>query len=752
MNQKTKKKTGSGEPSRYMVLVLGMHRSGTSALGGMLHHLGCSLPKTVMGAHKDNPKGYCESQAIRQFNDRLLGSARSSWRDWRPMNANWFASVESRAFAQEAEELFDQEFGKAALVMLKEPRLCRLVPFWREVAERAGVAIRPVLTHRNPMEIAKSVETRDGMLPAEGMLLWLRHVLEAEAATRGMQRYVTSYGALMQNWVAVANGAGKALDIVWPRFDERATQDIESFLSRDLRHHEELPEKITGNPTISDWIRESYRIFEDWTRDGERSDDYETLDRIRAEFDAAAPAFGPLLGATTSLPKLRGELEEARKRMAGLGEKLQEHEARGEELGKARETLQAELVAERQRTRVLEGRVKDRDERLVALDARGAELDGAREDLGAARRKLADLEARAQEAAAREAELGKAREAVQGELAAERRRAEMLEGVMKEKDARILELDARGTAVEKQREALEASLKTARHKEMTLESRMKDIQSEQQEKSAELKAALDDANNELSQARSALAQRRLEADQALERAEAAEKALADARGEAGELLDRKAEAETVVGDLAQRIEALELTEQTSRRELGEMARIICEQSEARERLMAETEERRAQVERQASELAEVTRKLQEVTGARETLERETRTRIAKLTEELASKTAQRERLDREAQDRQRELGRLAQLVIESEQALEARSAELAQAATDREALRAAQEARLAELAQGAERTRRQLEEIGVEQQARIEQLSREVAALRNSTSWRVTKPVRALVDLLRGNR
>ena len=43
-----------------LVFVLGMHRSGTSLLSGVLQHLGLALPGEVINADQHNPEGYFE--------------------------------------------------------------------------------------------------------------------------------------------------------------------------------------------------------------------------------------------------------------------------------------------------------------------------------------------------------------------------------------------------------------------------------------------------------------------------------------------------------------------------------------------------------------------------------------------------------------------------------------------------------------------------------------------------------------------
>src|SRR4030095_1407423 len=82
---------------RHALLVLGMHRSGTSALTNLLVHLGAAPPKTLMGPNQNNPLGFWESQSLCALHDRLLNAAGSSWDAWTALDAAAF----ERAAAQE---------------------------------------------------------------------------------------------------------------------------------------------------------------------------------------------------------------------------------------------------------------------------------------------------------------------------------------------------------------------------------------------------------------------------------------------------------------------------------------------------------------------------------------------------------------------------------------------------------------------------------------------------------------------------
>ena len=400
----TTERTPAAATTRYALFILGMHRSGTSALSGMLHHLGAELPQTLMPATERNPKGYFESLEIQKFDDQLLKAAQSSWQDWRPLRPEWFASPAGQALRPEAREVLTAEFGEAPLIVIKDPRICRMVPFWDEVARDTGYTPCYILTHRNPMEVARSLVSRDSIDMSKALLLWLRHVLDAEAGSRGKPRFVTNYEMLLQNWPAQVVGMQDALDILLPGFDAGATDRIEDFLSRDLRHHAELPEKVTGNPTLSVWIRDTYEILERWVASGaERSKDYKRLDEIRKAFDVASPLFGQMLShAETCRDELHGKLAERGKALSdtqaakaaaeqqceALRQSLSEAQAAGEAKAKAAADAQAAKAAAEQEREALRQSLAASEE---ALAAREAELDSSRQECRRLEEKVQDL-------------------------------------------------------------------------------------------------------------------------------------------------------------------------------------------------------------------------------------------------------------------------------------------------------------------------------------------------------------------------
>jgi hypothetical protein len=429
------KKSDNGvQRGRTGMIVLGMHRSGTSALTRVLGLLGCDLPKTLMGGGKTNETGHWESTPVCRLNDRILESAGSSWDDWLPLNPDWFRSPKVEEFRAEAAGLLASEFGASSFFALKDPRNCRLLPFWLDVFADAGVEPVVMSIARNPLEVAASLKARNGFDPALGHLLWLRHVLDAEAGSRGLRRCFTTYDELMEDWVRLADRAQQTLGLVWPRSAAIAADEVEAFLAPTLRHHSEPKASVAQDPRLSPWLKDSFEILTRWAAEGEARSDHKTLDGFRAELGAAAPAFSKLI--SSSRQALAERSREAEKSAAELS-------AAREELRQARASAAAESDASardvRDRLAVTESALAQRS---LEAEETAAELAAAREELGKLRKALstdekvasglkehvdlllADLKERAAAHAALEAMGGDLKRERDEALAAERSAAE----------------------------------------------------------------------------------------------------------------------------------------------------------------------------------------------------------------------------------------------------------------------------------------------------------------------------------------
>ncbi|HTM71177.1 MAG TPA: hypothetical protein VL118_09985, partial [Luteimonas sp.] len=216
--------------------MLGMHRSGTSAVARVLALLGARLGSEMIPPGDDNPEGFWEHAEAVRINEALLAGLGMAWDDPRPMPEGWLETPAALAAERGIAALVDREFAAPGLWALKDPRLCRLFPLWRRVVEKAGVAPRALLVVRNAVEVAQSLERRNALPRPVGELLWARHLIEAEAASRGLPRAVVGYDALLAGWRdAMARISG---DIqVELDCDGATAAAIDDYLRPQLRHH-----------------------------------------------------------------------------------------------------------------------------------------------------------------------------------------------------------------------------------------------------------------------------------------------------------------------------------------------------------------------------------------------------------------------------------------------------------------------------------------------------------------------------------
>ena len=209
--------SGSDAPARRVTVVLGMHRSGTSAVAGCLQRLGVDLGPRLMPATEDNPRGYYEHIDLVNLHDRLLLALGRAWDDTFPFPPDWWRDdALIGRYRDEALGLLRRDFPTAALWGLKDPRLCRLLPWWEGLWREAGSAPLFLLVCRPPGEVAASLAKREGFSPAKSALLWLQHTLEAERHTRGQPRVLIDFKAFLADWRGALEPAARVLGMPWP--------------------------------------------------------------------------------------------------------------------------------------------------------------------------------------------------------------------------------------------------------------------------------------------------------------------------------------------------------------------------------------------------------------------------------------------------------------------------------------------------------------------------------------------------------
>ena len=202
--------------SRRAVVVLGMHRSGTSAVAGCLHRLGVDFGPRLMPATEDNARGFYEHVDIVNLHDRLLLALGGAWDETRPLPPGWqHDDALTGPYRAELLTLLHRDLP-AAPWGIKDPRLCRLLPWWEPVWTATDTRPLFVIVRRPPGEVAASLARREGFSAGKSHLLWLLHVVEAERATRLGQRVIIDFKDFLADWRAALEPVRAALGQPWP--------------------------------------------------------------------------------------------------------------------------------------------------------------------------------------------------------------------------------------------------------------------------------------------------------------------------------------------------------------------------------------------------------------------------------------------------------------------------------------------------------------------------------------------------------
>jgi len=281
------------------ILVLGMHRSGTSALTRVLSLLGAALPHDVLGAQENsNETGHWEPTKLVDFHEEILAELGSTWWDWRPFEFSQLSQQRQGEIRAKIADIIKTEYGESPVIVVKEPRICRFVGFFTDALTDAGFQVRSVLIVRNPMEVTQSLAKRDGYLTGNSSLLWLRHVLDAEAATRGSKRAMITYEALLTDWQSAVEKISMELNIEWPRKTVEIKPLVDGFLSSTHRHYEHSTDKLAQVPVLRNWVSRTYDAHLALLQAPSSTTAFRTLDKIRNAFDDAVPILAPLLEET----------------------------------------------------------------------------------------------------------------------------------------------------------------------------------------------------------------------------------------------------------------------------------------------------------------------------------------------------------------------------------------------------------------------------------------------------------------------
>ena len=352
----------SADNAKIVLVILGMHRSGTSATAGVFARLRVSPSKHLMAASPMNAAGFYESEEITAFNEQLMAALGLTWFDLGTMPQDWLDRLDT-SWLDDGAAILHAEFEDAPVALMNDPRVCRLLPFWMKVFERAQRKPLFACVHRPPAEVASSLEAWANYAPEYGELLWVRYVLEAEVNSRGARRAFLSYAELLSDWpgttARIAQELGLTLDLT-----ETVHAEVDDFLGNSLKHI-----KIAQDAPVAKLqaAAEVFDLLEHWRMQGENASDFSDLEMRLQGLDAAGGMLSPM--ANFALERFRES--------APARDLLRQIEAERSRLSEALRTSQADNRAQ---TEALHNEIQ----KFVVLQAEHSDLS---HQLALARRK-----------------------------------------------------------------------------------------------------------------------------------------------------------------------------------------------------------------------------------------------------------------------------------------------------------------------------------------------------------------------------
>ena len=215
--------------TRRVIVVLGMHRAGTSLCMNVLNRLGVRLDTDLISANEHNQRGFFESREIMHLNERIFRVLGITWHTLFPnqLNEGW---VENPALVPIRQRLAcliaERNQPGSSLWGFKDPRLCLLLPLYERVFADLGIEPSYVVCMRNPGAVACSLERRNGFPPVLSELLWMDHTIRALQGAGTRLKAVVHYESWFEDATREARQLGAALQL--------ETQDVPCQLEAGL--------------------------------------------------------------------------------------------------------------------------------------------------------------------------------------------------------------------------------------------------------------------------------------------------------------------------------------------------------------------------------------------------------------------------------------------------------------------------------------------------------------------------------------
>jgi hypothetical protein len=230
------------------VVVLGMHRSGTSLVTRILNLLGVELGPEARLMHPgpDNPVGFWEHGEFVALNKKILSQLGGNWHEPPVFEPGWEVSPGLSDLRGAALELIDREFGSAEIWGWKDPRTSLTVSFW----QRLVPGMSYVICLRNPLDVAQSLSRRDGFSAAKAGRLWVTYVEASLRGTADRDPLIMFYEDVMADWPRELARLSAFIGEPEAAAFEHLQTAVWTAVHEELHHHRSSTREVVADPEL----------------------------------------------------------------------------------------------------------------------------------------------------------------------------------------------------------------------------------------------------------------------------------------------------------------------------------------------------------------------------------------------------------------------------------------------------------------------------------------------------------------------
>lgn len=219
-----------------LFIVLGMHRSGTSALTRALKVFDIELGNNHIPAEPGvNAKGFWEDRDVYSLNVDMLRALAIRWDHTTPIRASDIQYLCLKSFFPRAQALLAARMDRHDRFGIKDPRLSRLLPFWQQVFASLDIQPHYLIALRHPASVAQSLAVRNRFSKEKSLALWLEYTIAALRHTRDSSRLIVDYDRVLHSPTSELRRIGQHWNLCLN--DSELRHYSKDFLDHSLRHH-----------------------------------------------------------------------------------------------------------------------------------------------------------------------------------------------------------------------------------------------------------------------------------------------------------------------------------------------------------------------------------------------------------------------------------------------------------------------------------------------------------------------------------